>query len=407
MASIQTTVSTPSAPAAATRADKAQGRKEGGVAHTHPSAAFAQLMQGWDAAPAWHADGKELALPQEALVPLQQADAWALLGDVRSLVGQTQGLDAQDHDAALQDGSVLQLRLDAGLLPAASADACSGALAQVAPGQQVATVAAGVQPLLGDGAVQGAAAQNAAEADVSCMAPDDGVSPALHGAPDTDDVPSGRMALPGAWAREDAQAAVPVALQRVVGQVEQWLAAAASTVSKPSGRPAQEQARSVGSEWAVSAADSGTRLTQHAVQAAAQAQDAAMGSHADAPMEDMRFWLQGKQQRAEVVLDQEGQTVRVQVALRGHVAHVNFHAGQAETREWLDAGVAQLRQMLEQQGVALEGVTVQAHAGGDTAQDQAPSQWARAPVRHVAVAVPQDAEGAVRAAPSGGVSLYV
>ncbi len=73
------------------------------------------------------------------------------------------------------------------------------------------------------------------------------------------------------------------------------------------------------------------------MQEAQSAQDAMLDPQAEAPVEDMRFWLQGKNQRAEVVLEKDGQPVRVQVSVRGNEAHVTFRADQAQTRELLDA----------------------------------------------------------------------
>ena len=56
-------------------------------------------------------------------------------------------------------------------------------------------------------------------------------------------------------------------------------------------------------------------------------------------------------QSAEMTLDREGQPVQVRVELTGNEARITFLSDQAQTREALDAGMAQLRELLEQQGM--------------------------------------------------------
>ena len=327
--------------------------------------------------------------------------------NVESLVGQTQRLDASDADAALQDGSVLLQRQDAGLTTAGRSAPGWGAGALLPSGQQIATVAAGVQPMVQEAAVSTSSllataaavlteATGGAEAAAQVVM--DAVSPDAN--------TEGGVALHGAWNFEEPPMAANPALQRLAGQVEQWAAAAGLQPKANERTEAAKQSAAAG-EWLSSGQGSGTRLTEGAVQEAQQAQNALFEQAAEAPVEDMRFWLQGKQQRAEVVMDKDGQPVRVQVALRGNAAHVTFHADQAQTREMLDASVAQLKDMLQQQGLELAGVSVQAQTQ-DGAQQQAgsqPSPWERAPTLQAQVEVPVP-EGAARRGLVQGLSLY-
>ena len=80
--------------------------------------------------------------------------------------------------------------------------------------------------------------------------------------------------------------------------------------------------------------------------------------------EQVAFWVQQKTQRATMTLDRQGQPVQVQVALTGSEAHVTFRSNEQQTRDMLDASMAQLRELLEQQGLSLAGVTVQSGDAG-------------------------------------------
>lgn len=86
---------------------------------------------------------------------------------------------------------------------------------------------------------------------------------------------------------------------------------------------------------------------------------------ADQLSEQVAFWVQQKTQRAEMTIDRQGRPVQVQVTITGNEAHVTFRSNEQQTRDMLDAGTAQLREMLEQQGLNLASVTVQTgDAGG-------------------------------------------
>lgn len=303
--------------------------------------------------------------------------------NLETLVGQTQRLDAVDADAAVQDGSFLLARQEAGL-GGLLRQGPAGAQPRVAVGHSVATVAAGTQPMT--------VAQPALDADVQtavATAVLAETADAVDGVVQPEQGSEGRIALQGAWKLEEP-GFTPPALLRTMGQIEQWAAASAGVQPKPTERV---ESRKTGTgeetvEGLTASTSSGTRLAEAAVKEAQATQDAAFQNKAGAPLEDMRFWLQGKQQRAEVLLDKDGLPVRVQVMLRGNEAHVTFRADQAHTRELLDSSLAQLRDMLAQQGVQLAGVSVQADAQGQQSFDnRARNPWGDEGTGQVAVAV--------------------
>ncbi len=399
--------------------DKAKDVTEGQTS----APAFSQLLHGLQSGEPMAAGGDVIGTAfgtQDIALPLNQ-DA-ALLSDalqslplgmsLESLVGQTQQLDKVDADVALQDGSFLQAKQDAGLLSVADG-LIAGAQPHVAVGQRIATVAAGVESVVASpvqtGVSTAVAVASAALAEAADLA--GAVAQAVSDGLSSDADTEGRVALHGAWKLEDPQAPVNPALQRLMGQVEQWAAASAGVQPKVVERGEGAKSAANTAEWLAAGQGSGTRLTEAAVQETQSAQDAMLESQTDAPVEDMRFWLQGKQQRAEVVLEKDGQPVRVQVSVRGNEAHVTFRADQAQTRELLDASLTQLREMLEQQGVQLAGVSVQADAQGNggqaSQQGGARNPWDSSKAQHAQVAVPLASEApAARSHRAQGLDLY-
>lgn len=116
--------------------------------------------------------------------------------------------------------------------------------------------------------------------------------------------------------------------------------------------------------------------------------------------EQVAFWVHQKTQRAELTLDRDGHTVRVQVALTGDAASVIFRSDHAEARQALDAGLDELRAMLRDQGLELAqaSVDVAGGQGGDGTSGHGADPGAAGQRRHDAVmqvAVPD-----VAAAPS-------
>lgn len=86
--------------------------------------------------------------------------------------------------------------------------------------------------------------------------------------------------------------------------------------------------------------------------------DPGMVGAEDAVAEQVAFWVHQNIQNAEMTIQHDGQPVEVSVSLSGNEAHVAFGSDQAETRSLLDGSVAQLREMLRQEGLSLSGVTV-------------------------------------------------
>lgn len=88
------------------------------------------------------------------------------------------------------------------------------------------------------------------------------------------------------------------------------------------------------------------------------------GSFMEQLGEQVAFWVHQKSQRAEFTLDRDGQPVQVQLSLTGDVARVTFLTDHDAARQALDAGVQELRERLQQQGLELADVNV------DVARDQ-------------------------------------
>ena len=377
--------------------------------------AFAQLLQGLQPPAALEARAAAQDVLEARQLPsaeLVQADSAVLRDglstglDLGSLVGQTALLDDR-ADAALQNGSFVLAQQAAGR----ASPAGWGAQPHVAAGQAVATVAAGVQSALPWVAEGGAAAAVVKVATEVAGLVEDGLQAVADLVQPDTPASEGRVNLLGAWKLEDPQAIPSPTLQRVIGQVEQWAAAGAGLQPKATERAEGSKSGQDAVAGMSAAQGSGTRLTENAVRETQQAQDAQWEAQADVPVEDMRFWLQGKQQRAEVVLDQDGQNVRVQVSVRGNEAHVTFQADQQHTRAVLDNSLAQLREMLEQQGVALAGVSVQAQTAdgqqaGAGAQERGNAWAPQGAARHAQVAVPDAGGSGAQRPRSQGLDVY-
>ena len=341
--------------------------------------------------------GQAQRLEQIELHALDQAQR---VGDAEFvLVAQTQRMDIERErlQALPPDASVLSMMSEFGAQP------------QIAVGHSVATVAAGVQnpgSYYAGNAMQ--PAMTVASAVVAQAVPlAETVENLVSGAVDLDrGVDEGRLVLQGAWKLDESVQAHPV-LQRLMGQVEQWAAATAGLQPKNAGdRIEAKGAAAQAAESLLAGHGSGTRLTESAVQETQAAQDAGWDAEANAPVEDMRFWLQGKLQRAEVILEKDGQPVRVQVSVRGNEAQVLFQSDQLQTRELLDQSVAQLREMLEAQGMQLAGVSVQAEAQGQSSEgDARHSSWGGA-AKRAQVEVPVDEAVAAPGPRRQGVDFY-
>ena len=194
-----------------------------------------------------------------------------------------------------------------------------------------------------------------------------------------DDTPSaGRITLDDSWQALEAED-MPPAMARLAQQVQQWAvqwmgaAAIGAGVSGRAGALGQNagSANTAGEGQEADAyavpvlgAGSGTQLMEQAVQASQSAQETgAEQGQEQARQEDLRFWLKGQHQRAEVVLQRDGQSVRVQVQLQGQQAHVVLHSDQEQMRSLLRDGMDELRDLLAQQGLTLADALVQEEGG--------------------------------------------
>lgn len=271
------------------------------------------------------------------------------------------------------------------------AQAGSALSAQMRPGvswgqptQGLMTASLGVQAPLVDVSAAGAAIANATQA-VALGAQSEQMQMALEQAqaeladsapliPSQEqaggaDLAPGRIALQGV--QELSAAASQTLAPQVAQWVAQWLGTARTTGSGNPGSEATESSALAGLPGAGTA-----RLTEQAVQAAQASADAQAGdtqAFEQARQEDLRFWLRGQQQRAEVVVQRDGQPVRVQVQIQGQDAHVVLRTDQEAMRTLLGEGMDQLREMLAQQGLQLAGIDVQSDAGR---QERPPSSRA-------------------------------
>lgn len=312
------------------------------------------------------------AIKKDNLPELMASDmTWAL----HSLVGQTARLD-QSAEIAMRNGTHVQARLDAGLMAHASKAAWNATAQVPLVAQGVAVAAEGVMAQTEVAVASGAAALSLVS-DAVHMVGDAVVDGLADGEGEaslatSDRGADGRVALQGAWTTPDRQVQPAEVMQRLLGQMSQFLSATGATEAaglRRAGSKTGEEATAY-QDGAVAPAGAGIgagtgRLLDHAVAQAAASQQAsggdAQGAQADA---DMTYWMNARQQRAEVVLDRGGEPVRVQVTLEGQTAHVTFRSNEHATRAMLDASVAQLRDMLAAQGVELAGVQVDTQAGG-------------------------------------------
>ena len=387
---------------------------------------FGQLLQGLADAPQAEAHSALAALAQLAAATpgaqeapldteaLSNAEAAGLLPgavlgleQLQTLVGQTLRLDTQ-ADRLQREGSSAPLPSSA-LLPAQSAMAkalASGETPAVALGVQSAStnpLAAG-QALVVD-AQQGQ--MEAAAEDAQSLLGTAQAEPEV-------DTSAGKLLLQtGVWQLVSPSAAAPAAaLLGHMGQwATQWLGSAGGgSVAGKNSESANGSKNTVGLEALLSGGGTGQRLTEQAVQASTASQNA-QNNPAPEPQaqENLRFWLQGDQQRGEVVVQRDGKPLRVQVQMRGNQAHVVFRSDEAEVRTQLDAGLAQLGDLLAQQGLALAGAQVQSEAQPGQSHNAAPYEGKahQGRVQVAASAVAGAAENTNIGQPSGPGQLNV
>lgn len=322
------------------------------------------------------------ALPgPELLAPGTLAESGLL--SLASLVGQTARMDGA-ADAAQRDGRTV---------PEGEGPR-RGAALPMGAGQPAAAPQAPAW-----GAARDTAAGNADVALPQALAD---TAAATTGAPS--------LALPAS-----ERGAQPHALAALLAQMEpepQGLGVALAPAGLPGlatagTAPGNGAAPALGSGAADASAPLGTSETPSVD---APAADAALSlpddAWADQLSEQVAFWIQQKTQRAEMTIDRQGKPVQVQVAITGSEAHVTFRSNEQQTRDMLDASTAQLREMLEQQGLTLAGVTVQSGgAGGQGASARQDASGRPAPGQRQTAQVPVD----LRARPDArrAVDLFV
>lgn len=373
--------------AKAGKASKDSAEDDGSAAEAAGTSGFSQLLaalgMGADALAdplGTAASGADAALGQTPLqlIPgaLSGLDAmWARgqgkAGMVDSLVGQTARLDGA-ADAATVNGTAqgkatVSMRGGAaGRFPAAWAGAAGAA------GDAGATAAgAGAGAAAGDASgLKGVASEHgkASSAQGALAALAAGGATATAGAqPEHRDT----AALAGAATaqRSPVESAQPSA-------IPQALAALAPNAAQADGRAAgrggdgaaQGNAAAAVVQQSDAARDTLGASAFSADLSGAAGADAAQRAAEDQIAEQVAYWVHQKTQNAELTLDRDGQPVQVTVSLTGSEAHVAFRSDQHQTRELLDGGVAQLRELLQAEGLQLSGVTV-GSSGGSSGGD--------------------------------------
>ena len=123
--------------------------------------------------------------------------------------------------------------------------------------------------------------------------------------------------------------------------------------------------------------------------------------------EQVHYWISNDVQNAELKLDNWGQSpVEVSISLQGNEARVEFRTDVQELRQILEGASAQLKDMLQGEGLVLAGVSVgSSGAGGAGAREQSP----RPDMRRATVALPETAAVArpTRAGISSGRSVDI
>lgn len=174
-------------------------------------------------------------------------------------------------------------------------------------------------------------------------------SPALAAAPASQTAPERRDATGTGMLRTGTELnAAPMPAAQAAAPTPDALASARSSGDRaiPGGVTEVWGGASAGPEAAQSV-ETGTPVAE-ASQTAAE----------DALAEQVAFWVSENLQNAELTVTHDGKPVEVSVSMSGKEAHIVFGSDQSETRELLDASVAQLRDLLHSEGLTLSGMTV-------------------------------------------------
>lgn len=128
------------------------------------------------------------------------------------------------------------------------------------------------------------------------------------------------------------------------------------------------------------------------------------GSLPDALAEQLAYWAADRLQGAELTLALEGAPLQVRVLVEGDNAQVDFRSDEGDTRDLLDAGTGQLRELLDQEGLVLSDVSVGSGAqqpagqpprdpGGHSADPAARVRARQAPLQGAALSGAAPGEG--------------
>ena len=137
--------------------------------------------------------------------------------------------------------------------------------------------------------------------------------------------------------------------------------------------------------------------------------DPAMVGAEDAVAEQVAYWVHQNIQNARLNVNHAGQPGEVSVYLTGNEAHVAFGSDEVQTRELLDGSVAQLRDMLRQEGLVLSGVTVgeSGRRQGDEGASSGNPKNAPRQAQVVVPAVEVQAAGRARVQGDRAVDIFV
>jgi flagellar hook-length control protein FliK len=87
--------------------------------------------------------------------------------------------------------------------------------------------------------------------------------------------------------------------------------------------------------------------------------------------EQVSYWISRDVQNAEMKLEGLGSDpVQVNISMNGNEAHVVFRTDELQVRNALESASAHLREMLEQEGVTLSGVSVGSSGAGESGNQE-------------------------------------
>ena len=185
-------------------------------------------------------------------------------------------------------------------------------------------------------------------------------------------IPNSTAATAAAAASADAAAASRVAMSATATPAAETVALAQAAAASIPGEGASPWRRierpgdastpsagagSLGFDATGSAASSSTAPTD----AAAAAANAGAGSteFMERMVDQVSWWMAHRSQGAELKLDLPGgQPVSVSVQVQGNEAQVAFRSDHPEARQWLNAAMPQLKEMLGNEGLMLSGSSV-------------------------------------------------